>query len=190
MKFGDKYELLESLTTGGVETFVANDRVKGERVLVHILHCDPQRANQPTVQWVLETFRRVAPEPAGLVLETGRYSGTLYAYLVTKLPDEATLQGWVRQYKAQARDTQEIPAPFPMPTPESQAPTADALPAEPSRSAGPIAQLFREFDLQAKSGPPSSVKPSCRWVAITPPSRSLASRTVSSTDRRSIRDRS
>ena len=72
MKFGDKYELLESLTTGGVETFVANDKIRGERVLVHILHCDPQKPNQPTVQWVLESFRRVAPEPAALVLETGR----------------------------------------------------------------------------------------------------------------------
>ena len=66
MKFGDKYELLDSLTTGPVETFIANDKVSGERVLVHILHCDPQRPNQPTVQWVLDTFRRLAPEPAGL----------------------------------------------------------------------------------------------------------------------------
>jgi hypothetical protein len=170
MKFGDKYELLESLTTGGVETFVANDRVRGERVLVHILHCDQQRPNQPTVQWVLETFRRVAPEPAGLVLETGRYSGTLYAYLVTKLPDEDALRGWVRQYKAQARDTQEFPGATPRLTPESQAPTADALPAEPSRAAGPIAQLFREFDLQAKSGPPSPPP-----KAIEQPSRPLPS---------------
>src|SRR4029077_779252 len=86
----------------------------------------------------------------------------------TKLPDEDALRGWVQQYKAQARDTQEIPAPFLKPTPESQAPTADALPAEPSRAAGPIAQLFREFDLQAKSGPPSPPP-----KAIEQPSRPL-----------------
>ena len=67
MKFGEKYELLESLTTGAVETFVANDKIRGERVLVHILHGDPQKPNQPTVQWVLDSFRRVAPEPVGLV---------------------------------------------------------------------------------------------------------------------------
>jgi hypothetical protein len=67
MKFGEKYELLESLTTGGVETFVANDKVRGERVLVHILECEGQKPNQPTVQWVLEAFRRIAPEPAGTV---------------------------------------------------------------------------------------------------------------------------
>jgi len=107
MKFGDKYELLESLTTGAVETFAANDKVRGERVLVHILDCAPQKPNQSTMEWVLESFRRVAPEPAGPVLETGKYSGTQYAYLVTKPADEAALKGWVRRYEIQGQDTQE-----------------------------------------------------------------------------------
>jgi len=164
MKFGEKYELLESLTTGAVETFVANDKVRGERVLVHILHGDPQKPNQPTVQWVLDSFRRVAPEPVGLVLETGRYSGTLYAYLVTKLPEETALRGWVRQYKAQARDTQEIPAPSPPPpppTPESKAPTAEMAMknlSQPPVSTSPVSvtQLLRDFDPPAKSAAPSS----------------------------------
>jgi hypothetical protein len=150
MKFGEKYELLESLTTGGVETFVANDKVRGERVLVHILHCDPQKPNQPTVQWVLEAFRRVAPEPAGLVLEAGRYSGTLYAYIVSKLPEDAALQGWVRQYKAQAKDTQEFPRPIENPTPQSEAPTAEISSKEPERAPGPVTQLFRDFAPPAK----------------------------------------
>jgi len=156
MKFGEKYELLESLTTGGVETFVANDKVRGERVLVHILHCDPQKPNQPTVQWVLEAFRRVAPEPAGLVLEAGRYSGTLYAYLVSKLPEDAALQGWVRQYKAQAQDTQEFPRPIEKPTPQSEAPTAEISPKAPERAPGPVTQLFRDFAPPAKLGDPET----------------------------------
>src|SRR6202790_3268841 len=150
MKFGEKYELLESLTTGGVETFVANDKVRGERVLVHILECEAQKPNQPTVQWVLEQFRHIAPEPAGLVLETGRYSGTLYAYLVTKMPDDAALQKWVQLYRAQGRDTQEIPSPRAKPTPESESPTADITMKEPSRDPGSVAQLLREFAPQAK----------------------------------------
>lgn len=164
MKFGDKYELLNSLTTGSVETFVANDKVRGERVLVHILHCDPQRANQPTVQWVLDSFRRVAPEPAGLVLETGRYSGTLYAYLVTKLPDEAAVQGWVKQYKAQARDTQEItarvaqpvpPVPPPAPTQVSSPPSPPQPPPQPQPTPSSVTQLLREFEPLARTTAPS-----------------------------------
>jgi hypothetical protein len=185
MKFGEKYELLESLTTGSVETFVANDKVRGERVVVHILHGDPQKPNQPTVQWVLDSFRRVAPEPVGLVLEAGRYSGTLYAYLVTKLPEEAALRAWVKQYRAQARDTQEIPIPPVPPTPESKAQTAEVavrdLPQRPvlvtpasvapvpvppvfvppasvppvSASPVSVTQLLRDFDPPAMPGAPS-----------------------------------
>jgi hypothetical protein len=156
MKFGEKYDLQESLTTGGVETFVANDKIRGERVLVHILHCDPQKPNQPTVQWVLESFRRLAPEPAGLVLETGRYSGTLYAYLVTKLPDEATLRRWVQQYESQARDTRETPAPVPAPTPPSQALAPDVTANQPPPVPGPVTQLLRSFESQSRPTAPSA----------------------------------
>ena len=156
MKFAEKYELLESLTTGAVETFFANDKVRGERVLVHILRCDPRKPNQPTVQWVLEAFRRVAPEPTGLVLEAGPYSGTLYAYLVTKLPDEAELRVWVLQYEARPRDTQEIPTPVPSRAPETAAPAADVAPKQSSPAAGPVTQLLRSFELPPKPGAPSA----------------------------------
>jgi hypothetical protein len=203
MKFGEKYELLESLTTGAVETFIANDKVRGERVLVHILHGDPQKPNQPTVQWVLDSFRRVAPEPVGLVLEAGRYSGTLYAYLVTKLPEETALRAWVKQYKAQARDTQEIPVPPAPPTPESRAATADMAPKDlPQRpvsvtpapvppvsvppvslppasvlpvSASPVSvtQLLRDFDPHAKSAAPSAPLREVEPYSIPVPPRPL-----------------
>jgi hypothetical protein len=161
MKFAEKYELLESLTTGAVETFFANDKVRGERVLVHILRCDPRKPNQPTVQWVLEAFRRLAPEPTGLVLETGPYSGTLYAYLVTKLPDDAALRAWVQQYEARPRDTQEVPAPVPKRAPESAPPPADVTPKQSSPVPGPVTQLLRSFELPPKPGAPSApTKPS------------------------------
>jgi hypothetical protein len=168
MKFGEKYELLESLTTGGVETFVANDKVRGERVLVHILECEAQKPNQPTVQWVLDQFRQIAPEPAGLVLETGRYSGTLYAYLVTKMPDEAALTKWVQMYRSQGRDTQDRPAPVAKPTAESEFPTADLTPKERPRVPGSVTQLFREFDAQAKPAV-SNVAPREPQEAFSPP---------------------
>ena len=189
MKFGEKYELLESLTTGGVETFVANDKVRGERVLVHIIEGEAQKPNQPTVQWVLEAFRRVAPEPPGLVLETGRYSGTLYAYLVTKMPDEAALQGWVRLYRSQARDTQEIPASPGKPTPESESPTADMGPKAASPAPGSVTQLFRELDPDSKPGGPSAPLKELSKEPSTPmeePSRLLPN-VKSALDRSAVR---
>lgn len=165
MKFEEKYELLESLTTGKVETFVANDKLRGERVVVHILHCDPQKPNQPTVQWVLDSFRRVAPEPAGLVLETGRYGGTLYAYLVTKMPDKAVLRSWVQQYTAQAKDTQEIPVPTAESEAETETATAEVMraepkpaepkPVDPARVPVQFTQVFREFESHPTPSGPS-----------------------------------
>ncbi len=107
MKFSEKYELLESLTTGAIETFAANDKVRGERVLVHIVECAPQKPDQTTAEWVLESFRRLAPEPPGPVLETGKYSGAKYAYVVTKPADETVVKAWVRRYELQAEDTKE-----------------------------------------------------------------------------------
>jgi hypothetical protein len=101
MKFAVKYEILEPVTRGSVETFMARIIATDEPVLVHIFECPEQRPDQPTVQWVLESFRAVAPDPPELVLGTGRYSGTSYAYLATKLPDRAVLQEWVRSYEAQ-----------------------------------------------------------------------------------------
>ena len=101
MKFTTKYEILEPITRGSVETFVARSTATDERVLVYIFECPEQRPDQPTVQWVLESFHAVAPDPPELVLGTGRYSGTSYAYLATKLPDSAALQEWVRSYEAQ-----------------------------------------------------------------------------------------
>jgi hypothetical protein len=152
MKFGDKYELVNSVTVGPVETFVAKDIRRGESVLVHILECGEQKPNQPTVQWVMEAFRSIAPEPAGLVLEAGRYSGTLYAYLVTQLPEEDALRRWVERYKLQMQETQEIAAPLPPLKAEGEAPTADVTPAELSPPAGTFTRAFMGLGLQADSG--------------------------------------
>jgi hypothetical protein len=163
MKFGEKYELLESLTTGAVETFMANDKVRGERVLVHILDCAAQKPNQPTVQWVLDAFRAAAPEPVGLVLETGRYSGTLYGYLISELPEEVALKDWVRRYNDHARDTQESPSPV-KPAEMSPVPPAKVASQEPVSTPVQFTQVFRNFESQTKAKAPAPEK------EIEPPS--------------------
>jgi hypothetical protein len=111
MKFANKYELFEAVTNGRVETFVAKDLVTGERVLLHIFEAPEKKPEQPTVQWVLESLSKIAPKPPGLVVETGRYSGTTYAYLVTKLPDSTALQMWAQSYESYRQETQEIAIP-------------------------------------------------------------------------------
>lgn len=157
MKFTDKYELLESLTTGPVETFVANDKVRGERVLVHIVESVAHTAGQSTMEWVLESFRRVAPEPAGPVLETGKYAEAKYVYLVIKPADEAAQNSWVRRYEIQGLDTQETRT-RPK-APETIAPPIALAPAKESDLAPvSVTQLLRDFDSQNK--PPAKPKES------------------------------
>jgi hypothetical protein len=117
MKFANKYELFEAVTSGRVETFFAKDLSSGERVLLHIFDAPEKKPDQPTVLWVLESFRKAAPDPPGLVLETGRYTGTTYAYLVTKLPDNAALQRWTQSYESHLKETAEITTPSGAPPP-------------------------------------------------------------------------
>ncbi|HKV82478.1 MAG TPA: hypothetical protein VJP02_30300 [Candidatus Sulfotelmatobacter sp.] len=174
MKFTEKYELLESLTTGAVETFVANDKVRGERVLVHIVECAPQKPDQTAAEWVLESFRRLAPEPPGLVLETGKYSGAKYAYVVSKPADENVVKAWVRRYELQAEETKEtkvhalkreISAPAVAPQFAPPITPKEPSPAPP----GQMTQLFRDFDSLAKSkAPEPSIPPIAPPVRPTP----------------------
>ncbi len=160
MKFSEKYDLLESLATGAVETFVANDKVRGERVLVHIVECAPQKQDQTTAEWVLESFRRLAPEPPGPVLETGKYSGAKYAYVVTKPGDENVVKAWVRRYELQAEETKETKV-HALKRETNGPPLAPPItPKEPPQAPpGQMTQLFRDFDSLAKSKAPEPAIP-------------------------------
>jgi hypothetical protein len=177
MKFSEKYELLESLTTGAIETFAANDKVRGERVLVHIVECVPQKPDQTTAEWVLESFRKFAPEPAGPVLETGKYSGAKYGYVVIKPADENVVKAWVRRYELQAEDTKETKV-HPLKT-EFSAPAAAPRmeppipPKEPPQAPGQMTQLFRDFDSLAKSKVPEPAVPPSASPAGPAPSTDL-----------------
>jgi hypothetical protein len=133
MKFAAKYEILETFTRGSVETFAARKIATDEVVLVHIFECQEQQPNQPTVQWVLESFRAVAPDPCGRVVETGRYDETTsYGYMVTRLPEKSALQAWIQSYEARQQTGGEavvppVSAPA-APPPESEIPEASLVP--------------------------------------------------------------
>jgi len=165
MTFAAKYEILEAVTRGAVETFVARKVATDERVLVYVFECQEQKSNKPTVQWVLESFRAVAPDPAELVVETGRYDATSYGYLVTKLPDKSALLAWVQSYQArqQAAVGVVVPATNAPATGahESAKEVADALPAseQPTRVLGfdQPEEITKAFEaLRSELKPPSA----------------------------------
>jgi len=173
MKFGEKYELLESLTTGAIETFAANDKVRGERVLVHIVECAPQKPDQTTAEWALESFRKLAPEPPGPVLETGKYSGVKYAYVVTKPADETLVRAWVRRYELQAQETKETNVHALKTEFSAPAATPRAAPPVTPQAPGQMTQLFRDFDSLAKPKVPEPEIPPSAPPVRPAPSTSL-----------------
>jgi len=163
MTFAAKYEILEAVSRGAVEVFVARKVATDERVLVYIFECPEQPLNQPTVQWVLESFRALAPDPPELVAETGRYDATSYGYLVTKLPEKSALQTWIQSYEARQHGVAGAVAPPANEPPPHERVTevADALPAheratvvlDPGRPEE-ITKAFEAFRSELK--PPSA----------------------------------
>jgi hypothetical protein len=148
MKFADKYELSDTVTSGRLETFLGRDVGSGERVLVHIFEAPVKQPGQPTVMWALQSFRAIAPEAPGLVIAAGRYGGTSYAYLVTRVPEEAALQRWKQTYESSTAETREIPvdrtlAPQSPPLSAASTPSSEVVaPAPPSKPSNPPTGLF------------------------------------------------
>jgi hypothetical protein len=118
MKFLNKYELMEPVTGGAVETFVAREIASGERVIVHMFAGSEVLPDKPALQWALQSLRGLAPTPMGSVIEGGRYEQTNHAYLVTKFPaDPVALQHWIKFYTLQAQSTQPtLGTPVPLPS--------------------------------------------------------------------------
>ena len=145
MKFADKYELSDAVTSGRLETFMGRDVNSGERVLVHIFDAPVKQPGQPTVLWALESFRAVAPEAPGLVIAAGRYETTSFAYLVTRVPEDAALRQWTRAYESSTAETREIPI-------EHATAPPNAPPIPPSQ---PRAEEVRSIPLIQPGNPPT-----------------------------------
>ena len=59
-----------------------------------------------------------------------------------ELPEDAALQGWVRQYKAQAQDTQEFPRPIEKPTPQKRSSNRGDFAESTQGAPGPVTNCF------------------------------------------------
>jgi hypothetical protein len=115
MRFLGKYELLEQLTVGRVETFSAYPIGGGERILVHVFPLPALIKSAPTNRDLLDYMQELSPPALGAVLDAGRYDDGSQAYVVTKFPrDLGALPKWVEAYKSMTKKqdtTAEVPAP-------------------------------------------------------------------------------
>jgi hypothetical protein len=114
MRFLGKYELLEQLTVGPVETFVAYPIGGGERLLVHVFALPALVKSGLKNSDLVEYMEAMSPKPLGSVLDAGRYDDGTQAFVVTKFPrDPNALPNWIEAYKSAAKkqDTTTVEAP-------------------------------------------------------------------------------
>jgi hypothetical protein len=111
MRFLGKYELLEQLTVGKVETFAAYPIGGGERLLVHVFALPALIKSAPTNRDLLKYMEEISPPALGTLLDAGRYDDGSQAYVVTKFPrDPAALGTWVEAYKASVKSKHDTTA--------------------------------------------------------------------------------
>ena len=108
MKLTEKYELVEPVTRGRINSFIARDLSTSEQALVHLFECAGSRSGQPAALWVLQAFRCLAPSPPGRVIEAGASESSSLAYVITLMPSASSLRAWVQAYKLSTETTQEF----------------------------------------------------------------------------------
>ncbi len=99
MKFAEKYEIIEMLTSGRVSTFLARDRATQESVVVYTFECVGSAAELSTAS-IIARFCALAPNPPGIIVKAGFDEPSSSAFLTTKMPDSAALKQWAGAYHA------------------------------------------------------------------------------------------
>ena len=67
MKFADKYEILEMVTSGRVSTFLARERASQEAVVVYTFECVGTGASELSTASIISRFCALAPNPPGML---------------------------------------------------------------------------------------------------------------------------
>jgi hypothetical protein len=95
-----KYDLLEAIAGGDVAVFLAEEIRTRLRRLVCIIGWkdDPK---PPSTRDILQAFRRLAPDPPGVIIDSGQDAASRSVYLVTSYPsDPLAIETWVKAYDA------------------------------------------------------------------------------------------
>lgn len=100
MKFSDKYEILEIVTSGRVSTFLARERTTQDPVVVYTFECVGTGAGDLSTASIISRFCSLAPNPPGMIVKAGFDGPSSSAFITTKMPDSAALKAWVAAYQS------------------------------------------------------------------------------------------
>jgi hypothetical protein len=100
MKFGDRYEILEIVTSGRVTTFLGRDRSTQEPAVVYTFEYAGMSFAELSTASIIARFASLAPSPPGTIVNAGFDEASCSAFITTKMPDAEALQGWVQAYQS------------------------------------------------------------------------------------------
>jgi hypothetical protein len=103
MKFADKYEILEMVTSGRVSTFLARERASQEAVVVYTFECAGTGASELSTASIISRFCALAPNPPGIIVKAGFDEPSSSAFITTKMPEAVALKAWVGAYQSFAK---------------------------------------------------------------------------------------
>src|SRR5436305_340011 len=129
MKFADKYEILEMVTSGRVSTFLARERTTQQPVVVYTFECAGSSASDLNTASIVAKFASLAPSPPGVIVKAGFDEASSSAFITTKMPETSALQEWVRGYHAFGKPITPVPPAQPLTRPPSDE-TAELSAAE------------------------------------------------------------
>ena len=147
MKFGEKYEIVEMVTSGRVSTFLARDKNSQESVVVYTFEC-AAGASELNTAAIIAKFASLAPSPPGIIVKAGFDAESSSAFITTKMPDAAQLKEWVRGYQSFGK------APS-LPPPSSPSPSNRFSDATAEINADEVKALFAQSNA-AQSQPPAA----------------------------------
>ena len=110
MKFAERYEIQEMVTSGRVSTFLARDRNSQEPVVVYTFEVTGTTAADLSTASIISRFSSLAPSPPGIIVKAGFDQASSSAFLTTKMPEPAALQQWVATYHSFGKTTPPPPA--------------------------------------------------------------------------------
>ncbi len=100
MNFTEKYEILELLTSGRVNTFLVRERTTREQAVVHSFECPASFSPESRNPAILKHFSALAPMPAESIMEIAFDENSSSAFVVTKVPVADALQSWICAYRS------------------------------------------------------------------------------------------
>lgn len=150
MKFTEKYEIVEMVTSGRVSTFLARERATQEPVVVYTFACESTGVSTAAI---ISRFCGLAPNPPGMIVKAGYDETSSSAFLATKMPESAALKEWVQAYQSFGK-----PEAFGKPDAQPTAPMPAAKPAGHSDETAEISPEELKAAL-AKSAVPAKPQP-------------------------------